>query len=321
MSGTPGLTVTEMIAQAGAGKIKALYIVGENPAMTDPDVTHAQKCLAACEFVVLQEIFPSETAVIADVLLPGTSWAEKEGTYTNTERRIQLGRRAIQPLGEARPDWIIMEDLARRVMNREKRVPVGSRAAWQYGSPSQIMEEIAALTPSYGGVRYQRLERGEQLHWPVPTVDHPGTPILHVEKFTRGKGKFHVVEHLPPQEMTDSEYPLVLTTGRVLYHWHGAEMTRRAQALRDLYPETVVEISPEDAAKIGLNGRKTVRIRSRRGEMIAQALITDRVCAGLVFGNFHFPGRQNVNNLTIAALDPVSKIPEYKVCAVRLEPI
>jgi len=321
MSGAPGLTVTEMIAHAGAGKIKGLYIVGENPAMTDPDVTHAQKCLAACEFVVLQEIFPSETAVIADVLLPGASWAEKDGTYTNTERRIQLGRRAIQPLGEARPDWIIMEDLARRVMDREKRVPVGSMAAWQYSSPSQIMEEIAALTPSYGGVRYQRLEQGEQLHWPVPTVDHPGTPILHVEKFTRGKGRFHVVEHLPPQEMTDSEYPLVLTTGRVLYHWHGAEMTRRAQALRDLYPETVVEISPEDAAKIGLNGRKTVRIKSRRGEMVARALVTDRVCAGLVFGNFHFPGLQNVNNLTIAALDPVSKIPEYKVCAVRLEPV
>jgi len=318
---SPGLTVTEMIAQAGAGKIKGLYIVGENPAMTDPDVTHAQKCIAACEFVVLQEIFPSETSVLADVLLPGVSWAEKEGTYTNTERRIQLGRQAIDPFGEARPDWEIAADLARRIMERENRVPVGVHASWQYLRPSQIMEEIAALTPNYGGVRYERLERGEQLHWPVPAPEHPGTPILHVGTFTRGKGKFHVVEHLPPRELTDPEYPMVLTTGRVIYHWHGAEMTRRAQALRDLYPETVVEISPEDAAKLGLNGRDVVRIQSRRGKMVARALVTDRVCAGLVFGNFHFPGEQNVNNLTIAALDPVSKIPEYKVCAVRIEPV
>jgi formate dehydrogenase alpha subunit len=317
----PGLTVTEMIQQAGAGKIRCMYIVGENPAMTDPDVTHAQKCMAACEFVVLQEIFPSETAVMADVLLPGTSWAEKEGTYTNTERRIQLGRQAIDPLGDARPDWIIMADLARRIMEREGLVPTGPQAGWQYTSPSDIMDEIAALSPIYGGVRYERLERGEQLHWPVPAIDHPGTPVLHVGQFTRGKGKFHVVEHLPPHEMTDSEYPMVLTTGRVLYHWHGAEMTRRARALLELYPETVVEISPEDAAKMGLNGQNTVRIKSRRGEMIALALVTDRVCPGLIFGNFHFPGQQNVNNLTIAALDPVSKIPEYKVCAVRIEPI
>ena len=259
--------------------------------------------------------------MIADVLLPGVSWAEKQGTYTNTERRIQLGRQAITPLGEARPDWRIMVDLAHRMMERENRIPVGPQASWQYSTSSHIMEEIATLTPSYRGVRYERLEQGDTLHWPVPAVDHPGTPILHVGKFTRGKGKFHVVEHLPPHEMTDKEYPFVLTTGRVLYHWHGAEMTRRAQALRELYPETFVEISPEDAVKIGLNGQPMVRVKSRRGEMVAHALITDRVCAGLVFGNFHFPGEQNVNNLTIAALDPVSKIPEYKVCAVRIDPV
>jgi len=181
------------------------------------------------------------------------------------------------------------------------------------------MEEIAELTPQYGGIRYERLERGEQLHWPVPTSDHPGTPILHVGQFTRGKGKFHVTEHLPPRETPDEEYPLILTTGRVLYHWHGAEMTRRSQALQELYPETIVEISPEDAVKIGLNGKSVVRVMSRRGEMIARAIVTDRVCQGLIFGNFHFPGSQNVNNLTIAALDPVAKIPEYKVCAVRVE--
>jgi formate dehydrogenase alpha subunit len=317
----PGLTVTEMIARAGTGEIRGLYILGENPAMTDPDLGRAQRSLAACEFVVLQEIFPSETAAMADVLLPGVTWAEKSGTFTNTERRIQRVRKAISPRGEARPDWMIVSDLACRILRREGRVPVGNHASWQYWEPSGIMSEIAALAPNYGGVSYERLEHGEALHWPVPSAEHPGTPILHTERFSRGKGKFHVTEHLPPQEMPDEEYPLVLTTGRVLYHWHGAEMTRRSQALLELYPETFVEVSPEDASRIGLNGKTMVRVRSRRGEMTAQALITDRVCPGLIFGNFHFPGSRNINNVTTSAMDPVSKIPEYKVCAVRIEPV
>jgi predicted molibdopterin-dependent oxidoreductase YjgC len=289
--------------------------------MTDPDVNHARHCLEACEFVVLQEIFPSETSAMADVLLPGVSWAEKSGTFTNTERRVQLVRQAIDPLGEARPDWIITCQLAQRILAHQQRIPVGPQGGWSYASPAEIMEEVAALVPAYAGVRHERLERGEQLHWPVPSIDHPGTPTLHVGRFTRGKGKFHVTEHLPPEEMPDDKYPTVLTTGRVLYHWHGAEMTRRSQALLELYPETVVEVSPEDAVRIGLNGRSMVRVTSRRGEMIARALVTERVSPGLVFGNFHFPGQQNINNVTIAALDPVAKIPEYKVCAVRLEPV
>jgi formate dehydrogenase major subunit/formate dehydrogenase alpha subunit len=317
----PGLTVTEMIEQAGTGQLRALYILGENPAMTDPDVNHARQCLEACELVILQEIFPSETAQFADILLPGVTWAEKSGTTTNTDRRIQMVREAIPPQGDARPDWAITTDLARRVLAREGRVPKGPQAGWDYTLPEEIMEEIAALTPIYAGVRHERLDRGEVLHWPVPSADQPGTPILHVDRFPCGRGKFHVTEHLPPKELPDDEYPMVLTTGRVLYHWHGTEMTRRAQALLALYPETVVEISPEDAARIGLNGRAMVRVASRRGEMIARALVTERVSPGLVFGNFHFPGRQNVNNLTIAALDPVAKIPEYKVCAVRLEAV
>jgi formate dehydrogenase major subunit len=315
----PGLTVTEMIDGCGTGEIRCLYILGENPAMTEPDVGHAQRSMADCEFIVLQEIFPSETAAMADVLLPGVSWAEKAGTFTNTDRHIQLVRQAIDTVGEARPDWSIINDIARRILDGEERSPVGAQAAWQYANPSEIMDEIAALTPIYGGICHERLERGDQLHWPVPTADHPGTPILHVDTFTRGKGRFHITEHLAPQEMPDSEYPLILTTGRVLYHWHGAEMTRRSHALLQLYPNTVVEISPEDAAKIGLNGKTMIRIKSRRGEMIAKALVTNRVCPGLIFGNFHFPGLQNVNNLTIEALDPMAKIPEYKVCAVRLE--
>jgi formate dehydrogenase alpha subunit len=321
LSDAAGLTVTEMIDGSGDGKIRGLYILGENPAMTDPDALHAGQCMSACDFVVLQDIFPSETAAMADVLLPGVSWAEKAGSFTNTDRHIQLVRRAIDPVGEARPDWCIIADLACRILEREDRVPAGLQASWLYEDPSEIMKEIASLTPIYGGISHERLQRGDQLHWPVPTDDHPGTPILHIGKFTRGKGRFHVTEHLPPREMPDSEYPLVLTTGRVLYHWHGAEMTRRSHALLELYPETVVEISPEDAEKIGLNGKASVRVRSRRGEMIAKALVTSRVCPGLIFGNFHFPGSQNVNNLTIEALDPVAKIPEYKVCAVRMESI
>jgi formate dehydrogenase major subunit/formate dehydrogenase alpha subunit len=271
------------------------------------------------EFVVLQEIFPSETAKYADVLLPGVSWAEKWGTFTNTERRVQLIRPAIPALGEGRPDWAITADLARRVLAREGRRPEGPQAAWEYDSAATIMDEIAQVTPIYGGVHHDRLEAGEQLHWPVLSADHPGTPILHVGKFSRGKGVFHVCDHLDAEELPDEEYPLFLTTGRVLYHWHGAEMTRRAKGLLEIYPESMVEISPEDAARIGLNGKKMVRVVSRRGEMIARALVTNRVAEGLVFGNFHFPDEQNVNNLTIKALDPVAKIPEYKVCAVRVE--
>ncbi len=181
------------------------------------------------------------------------------------------------------------------------------------------MHEISQVTPSYAGVNFDRLNRGEQLHWPVKSIDHPGTPILHIGQFTRGKGKFHAIDHLPAKELPDAEYPIVLTTGRVLYHWHGGEMTRRAQGLLEVYPESLIEINPEDAIKIGLNGSRTVKVTSRRGEMIAEAIITDRVSPGVIFGNFHFPGAQNINNVTIAALDPIAKIPEYKVCAVKIE--
>lgn len=320
-SDKPGLTVTEMIPQAGEGTIRALYILGEDPVLTDPDSNHVRACLDACEFIVLQEIFPSETAAYADVLLPGASFAEKEGTFTNTERRIQLVRKAIEPIGRSRPDWMITADLARRILALEGRVPAGPQAGWSYTSAAEILDEVAAVTPSYAGVSHARLERGEQLHWPVTSSDHPGTPILHVGRFTRGKGKFHAIDHLPPKELPDEEYPTLLTTGRVLYHWHGGELTRRIESLLEVYPESLVEISPEDAAKIGLNGNGRVRVRSRRGEMVAQAIVTDRVSPGLIFANFHFPGLQNANNLTIAALDPIAKIPEYKVCAVRVERI
>jgi formate dehydrogenase alpha subunit len=321
LSRAPGLTVTEMVAAAGAGRLRALFVLGEDPAMTEPDSNHVAGCLAASEFLVVQEIFPSETAAFADVLLPGASFAEKSGTFTNTERRVQLVRQAIPPPGEARPDWWITGEIARRVLALEGRRPVGPHAAWQYDHPAQIMDEIAAVTPSYAGVRHARLERGERLQWPVPNVEHPGTPVLHVGRFTRGKGKFHAVDHLPPAELPDQEYPLLLTTGRVLYHWHGGELTRRVAPLLDVYPETLVEISSDDAAKLAVENGAAVRLTSRRGEMLARALVTGRVAEGVIFANFHFPGPHNANYLTLGALDPVAKIPEYKVCAVRVEAV
>ncbi len=316
----PGLTVTEMIPAFGRGDIRALVVLGEDPAMTEPDVNHARQSLAAGEFLVLQEIFPSETSEYADVLLPGATFAEKFGTFTNTERRVQLVRKAVEPPGEARPDWAITANLARRLLALEGRTPSGPQARWDYADAAQIMDEIAVVTPSYAGVSHARLERGDRLQWPVPDATHPGTPILHVGRFTRGKGKFHPVEHLSPAELPDADYPLMLTSGRVLYHWHGGEMSRRARGLLEIYPEPLVEISPEDASRICLDESRRVRVRSRRGETVARAVVTERVPAGLVFGTFHFPGTGNVNNVTIAALDPTAKIPEYKVCAVAVEP-
>ena len=318
-----GLTITEMIPAAEEGQVKALYILGEDPVMSDPDSDHVRHCLEACDFIVLQEIFPSETSLYADVLLPGVSFAEKTGTFTNTERRVQLCRQAIEPLGEAREDWRIIAELAHRILaegGEERQVANGAYAGWDYTGTEQIMAEIAALTPSYAGVTHTRLERGERLQWPVKSVDHPGTPILHVGQFPRGRGKFAPIEHVPPAELPNDQYPMILSTGRVLYHWHGGEMTRRAKGLMEVYGQSLIEVNPDDAERLGLNGNKRVRVTSRRGNIEAEAWVTDRVPPGMVYANFHFP-ETPTNVLTIAALDPVAKIPEYKVCAVRVEAV
>ena len=325
-----GMTVTEMIPGVLEGKTHALYILGEDPVMSDPDTAHVRECLEKVDFLVLQEIFPSETSAYADVLLPGVSSAEKTGTFTNTERRVQMVRQAIQPLGEARPDWQITAELAHRILALQTSVvsetsevsrkidPNAPFARWDYASTADIMTEINALTPSYGGITHTRLEKGERLQWPCPNAEHPGTPILHVGKFARGVGKFNPIDHIPPAETPDDEFPMVLSTGRVLYHWHGGQMTRRASGLLAVYDKALIEVNPDDAAKLGLNGRKRVRVTSRRGSIEAEAWITDRVPPGMVYANFHFP-EASANELTIAALDPVSKIPEYKVCAVKVE--
>jgi formate dehydrogenase major subunit/formate dehydrogenase alpha subunit len=317
----PGLTVTELTNGMKSGNVRGLYLIGENPVMSDPDSNHVKECFSAGEFIVLQEIFPSETSAYADVLLPGVSFVEKTGTFTNTERRIQKVNQAIQRDGEARPDWQITMDLANEMLSLEGKETIGEYATWAYQGPGDIMAEIAALTPIYAGVTYERIGNREQLHWPVRSIDDPGTPILHVGSFSRGKGQFTVCEQVPANEMPDDNYPLLLTTGRVLYHWHGAEMTRRVDGLVTLYPESVIELHPEDALRYGVDDASMVQLDSRRGKMIARVKVTDRISQGVVFGGFHYPGDQNVNNLTNAALDPTAKIPEFKVCAVKISQV
>lgn len=319
LSPTLGKTVTEIMPGILEGTTKALYILGEDPVMSDPNSKHIRECLEACDFIVLQEIFPSETSKYADVLLPGVTFAEKTGTFTNTERRVQMCRQAIEPVGEARNDWAITMELAKRVIALGTRKPIGgTQADWNYASTSDILTEINALTPSYAGVTHDRLERGERLQWPVKSIEHAGTLILHVGQFTRGKGKFAPIDHIPPAELPDDEYPWLLSTGRVLYHWHGGEMTRRSEGLMAVYGQPLIEVNPDDALKLGLNGNKRVRVTSRRGSIEAEAWITERVPPGMVYANFHFP-EANANELTQAALDPVAKIPEYKISAVKVE--
>lgn len=316
----PGLSVTEMTNGLYDKNVRGLYIIGENPLMSDPNSNHVRECFETGEFIVLQEIFPSETSKYADVLLPGIPFAEKEGTFTNTERRIQALNKALKTEGDGLADWKITSKLSKNILEIEGRYPLGEFAAWDYESSNDVLEEISALTPIYAGVNQERLViNREVLHWPVKSTDHPGTPILHTGQFSRGKGKFNVCHHVPADELPDEEYPLILTTGRVLYHWHGAEMTRRVDGLVALYSESIVELNPEDAKKFGIDQDERVRLTSRRGDMVARVKITDRISPGVVFGSFHFPDEQNVNNLTNTALDPTAKIPEYKVCAVKIQ--
>jgi formate dehydrogenase major subunit/formate dehydrogenase alpha subunit len=318
-----GMTVTEMMPDVLEGKIKSLYILGEDPVMSDPDTKHIRHCLESLDFLLLQEIFPSETSVYADVLLPGVTFAEKTGTFTNTERRVQMVRQAIPTQGDARNDWWITSEIAKRVIqfriqNSEFRINDAPYSGWDYKDASAIMDEINAVTPSYGGITHARLEAGEQLHWPCPTRDHKGTPILHTKQFARGKGKFMPIDHVPPAEKPDDDYPMLMSTGRVIYHWHGGQMTRRAKGIMEVYGEALIEVNPSDAEKLGINGKTHVRLTSRRGSIEAKAWVTDRVPPGMVYANFHFP-EASANELTLAALDPVSKIPEYKITAVKVE--
>jgi formate dehydrogenase major subunit/formate dehydrogenase alpha subunit len=298
-----------------------LYVIGENPMTSDPDLNHVRHALERTEFLVVQDLFLTETGQLADVIFPACSFAEKGGTFTNSERRVQLLRKAIEPIGESKDDSWIVTELAERLVALGAANPLqeAPHAGWEYSSAGDVMAEINALTPIYGGITYERLSKGEQLQWPVPTEEHPGTPILHVGKFSRGVGHFEAVEHAPPDELPDEEYPLMLTSGRVLYHWHGGEMTRRARNLKAMYPEAEIQINPEDAEEREIDDGEMMKVASRRGEIVAKAQVTDRVPPGLIFATFHYPDSA-VNFLTNPALDPTAKIPEYKVCAVKVEP-
>jgi formate dehydrogenase alpha subunit len=304
---TPGLTLTEMLDAAYDGKIKAIYVMGENPILSDADANHTEKALKKLEFLVVQDLFLTETARLADVVLPAVSFAEKNGTFTNTERRIQRVRKAIEPVGNSKPDWWIICQLARKMSDKD----------FDFENPSEIMEEIARLTPSYGGVIYERLEECG-LQWPCPTKDHPGTPILHVGRFVCGLGKFAPLQYKPPAELPDKEYPLVLTTGRNLYHYHTGTMTRKVAGLNTIEPEGVIEINPSDASSLKIKDGDKVKVVSRRGEVITKAKVTEESPPKVVYMTFHF-AESAANLLTNAALDPVAKIPEFKVCAVRIE--
>ena len=310
LSSEVGLTVTEMVELAGSGEVKAVYVMGENPLVADPDLNHARACMEKLDFLVVQDIFLSETAEIADVILPGASYAEKEGTFTATDRRVQWSNQAIDPLGDSKPDWEIICKLAEKM-----NVP-----GFEFSSTEEIMAEYAPLTPIYGGITRERLTNGTVLQWPCPTEDHPGTPYLHKGKFSRGLGKFHAIAYKEPAEMTDEKYPLILTTGRVMFHFHTGTMSRRSDKLHKEVPEAYIELHPDDAKPLGLGRDSRVRVSSRRGEIELVARITDRIKPGIVFIPFHF-AEAAANTLTNSAFDPVAKIPEYKVCSVKVKAV
>ncbi len=301
----PGLGVTDMMNAAHEGKIKALYIIGENPLVSDPDLNHVKASMENLDFLVVQDIFLTETARMADVVLPSAAFAEKEGTFTNTERKIQLVHKALDSPGQARQDWEIICDLSTRM-----GYPM------QYENPGAVMAEIAGVTPSYCGINYDRLEI-EGIHWPCTGTDHPGTPCLHVDQFTCGLGVFHAIEYIPPAEMPDEEFPLYLTTGRVLYQYHTGTMTMKSEGLNVLAPECFVEISYQDASSHEIGTGDKIKVASRRGEIEALAKVSNHVEKGTIFIPFHY-AEAAANKLTHAALDPIAKIPEYKVCAVRI---
>jgi formate dehydrogenase major subunit/formate dehydrogenase alpha subunit len=307
LSAEPGLPLTRAMNAASEGLLQGMFIMGENPILSDPDQNHARTTLQNLELLVVQDIFLTETALLADIVLPAACYAEKEGTFTNTERRVQRLRKAVEPPGAARADWEIISDLAERA----------GYGGMRYSGPSDIMDEIAGLTPIYGGITHDRLDP-HGLQWPCPDRNHPGTPLLHVDRFTRGPGHFSPVEHRLPAELPDKLYPMVLTTGRTYFHWHTGSMTRRTHPLDREEPRSFIELHPDDAARLGIRHRDRLLVSSRRGEVRTEARVTDMVIPGVLFMPFHF-AEGAANALTNNVLDPESAIPEFKVCAVRVE--
>lgn len=308
LSDQVGLTIPAVLHAIEEDKVKALYVFGENPMRSDPDINHVKHCLEHVEFLVVQDIFLTETAQLADVVLPGTSFAEKDGTFSNTERRVQRIRKAVEPNGDSKPDWEVLASIIKAM-----GYPV------KYSSAEDVFEEIRTVTPSYAGISYARLEKGG-IPWPCPNEKHPGTPVLHIGKFNRGLGKLSPVEFRAPAENPDEEYPLILSTGRVAAHYHTGTMTRHSWGLDGVHPEDALEINPVDAQRLGIADGEKIKVTTRRGEVITKANITTKVPVGTTFFTFHFtetPG----NILTNSSADPVSKTPEYKVCSVKVEKV
>ena len=308
LNGKAGLTLTEMIDGAETGDIKALYIMGENPLVSDPDARHVARALRKLDLLVVQDIFFTETGRLAHVVLPAASFAEKMGTYTNTERRVQLSRQAIPPLEGTLPDWKIICEVC-------------SRAGYpmNYNSPIDILDEINRVTPSYAGITYRRLKHSWGLSWPCPNEDHPGTPFLHEDKFARGAGAFDAREYIPPAEPPDEEYPFTLITGRVGFQFHTGTMTRKTSILEREAPNVVLEMNPRDARRLKVIDGGTVAVESRRGDVHLPVAVTSDIPETVVFSTFHY-SEKNINELTVCAIDPVAKIPEF-TCAVSIRRI
>ena len=310
----PGLTATEIIDGAYAGTVRGVFVMGENPMMSEPNQNHARRALEKLDLLVCQDIFINETGEMADVILPATSFAEKDGTFTNTDRRVQRCRTAVPPVGQSRPDWDILCDLGRRI---EERLDLKLTAGFDFDHPQAIWEEMRRVTPEFWGIDYARIEREGGVHWPCPDFDHPGTPFLFADSFPRGRGKFWAVEYGTESEQPDEMYPFNLSTGRVLYHWSGSTMTGRSR-LEDVYPEATCEMHPEDARRLDLETGDWVAVSSRRGTIRLRVLVTGRSPQGTVFVPFHF-AEAAANLLTLDRVDDRAKIPDYKNTAVKIE--
>jgi len=308
LSPNPGLTLTDQLIQARAGNIKALYIIGEDPMTSDPNITHVRQALERLEFLVVHEIYMTPTAKMADVVLPGASFAEKTGTFTNSERRVQLINKAIEPIGASRPDWQIVCEVAGRM-----------GYPFNYADTSEIMDEIASVAPIYGGISHDRI-RKVGLQWPCPDKEHPGTKYLHKGRFSRGLGKFHGIEHKPPAEVPDEEYNFILSTGRMRFHYNVGTMSRRTYLLDREYPFMFVEVNDKDAERLRIRDMDDCRVSTRRGRLTVKARVSDRVKQGVLWMPFHYV-EAPANLLTNDAFCPIARTGEYKACAAKLEPV
>lgn len=304
-----GLTVTEMTHGACKGDLKAMILMGENPMVSDPNINHVKESLKNLQFMVCLDIFMTETSALADVIFPAASFAEKDGTFVNTERRVLPINPLIPPVGESKADWETIQLIAQAL-----------GAKWSYTGTADILKEINTLVPQYGGITPERLKNGELLQWPCPTADHPGTPFLHKDKFARGKGLFSAIDHIDSKELPDADYPFVLITGRILAHYHTGTMTRKTKILPEYVKDAYIEMSPEDTQALHAGHGDWVRVTSRRGTIELAIKETNKVPKGSVFIPFHF-AEAAANMLTNDVVDPIAKIPELKVCAVKIEKV